>query len=321
MIIPTRNRSNSCRDTVTALFHQTLAPSEYEIIIVDDGSNPPFQMSCPQGAPSVRIIRIEGRERSAARNTGAQAALADLVVFLDDDISVSSSFLEAHMMAHREWEGALIVGAVNLPAEMAERPFRRFRAVLETQGTSRPRGVTHVSNFCTAANMSIARRHFLRLGGFDESLVSGEDQDLALRHSEAGTIVFLPEAVGIHRDNTLDVRSYCRRTEWGSEHLVAFCRKHPRFPDNVRRERVNGPIRWGHEPHTHSARKAAKKLAAYPPILDCLFAVTALAERVVPHSRALEKLYHLLLGVHIYRGYRRGADRPTCETSASLGFL
>ena len=167
-----------------------------------------------------------------------------------------------------------------------------------------------MKNFCTAGNMSIARRQFFRLGGFDEGLVSAEDQDLALRHSEAGgAIVFLPEAVGIHRDKAMEVRSYCRRAEWGGEHLVAFCRKHPAWPDNMSREQVNGPIRWRRQPLGQSARKIAKKLAAYPPALRMLFGVTAVIERVAPESPALERMYRVLLGVHIYRGYRRGATR------------
>jgi GT2 family glycosyltransferase len=322
VIIPTKNRPKACRDTVTALFHQTLASSEYEIVVVDDGSNPPVRMSWPQDEPACKIVRLDGRERSAARNVGAEAATADVILFLDDDISVGSSFLETHVMAHREWERALIVGAVDLPSRTLERPFARFRQALEKQGVPRQRGITLVKNFCTAGNMSIARRQFFQLGGFDEALVSAEDQDLGLRHSEAGgAIVFLPEAVAIHRDKAMEVRSYCRRTEWGSEHLVAFCRKHPTWPDNMTREQVNGPIRWRHEPLGQSARKVARKLAACPPVLQMLFEVTAVIERVAPESLVLERLYRLLLGVHIYRGYRRGAARWAAgETPVSSAF-
>ncbi len=322
VIIPTKNRPNACRDTVTALCYQTLVPSEYEIVVVDDGSNPPVRMSWPQNGPAVRVVRLDGRERSAARNVGAEAATADLILFLDDDMSVDSNFLETHVKAHREWEGALIVGAVDLPPGTSKRPFGRFRQALERQGIPRQRGVAYSKNFCTAQNMSIARRQFFRLGGFDEALVSAEDQDLALRHSEAGgAIVFLPEAVGIHRDKAMEVRSYCRRVEWGSEHLVAFCRKHPAWPDNMSREQVNGPIQWRHEPLGQSARKVVKKLAACPPALQTILGVTAAIERVAPGSRVLERLYRLLLGVHIYRGYRRGATRWAAgETPLSSAF-
>ena len=308
VIIPTKDRPQACRDTVAALRDQTLPASKYEIVVVDDGSRPSSESSWMQDRAKCRLVRLGGRERSAARNVGAQVANADLLVFLDDDITVGSDFLAAHLAAHREWEGALVVGAIDLHEAALKRPFARFRQALERRAIPSQRGVTCAKNSCTAGNMSMARRQFLRLGGFDEALISAEDQDLALRHSEAGgAIVFLPEAVGIHRDDALDVRSYCRRVEWGSRHIVAFCRKHPAWPDNIVREQVNGPVRWGREPMAQSARKLGKRLAELRPILALLFAATAVVERVVPGSPVLERIYRMLLGVHIYRGYRDGA--------------
>jgi hypothetical protein len=97
--------------------------------------------------------------------------------------------------------------------------------------------------------------------------------------------------------------------EWGSRHLVAFCRKHPAWPDNIAREQVNGPLRWAREPMAQSVRKLGKRLAGPRPILELLFAAAAVVERVRPRSPVLERIYRVLLGVHIYRGYRYGASR------------
>lgn len=318
VVVPARNRPGPLAETLVTLRAQELPQDAYEIVVVDDGSEPALT-SVPAG---VRLERLDGRERSAARNAGAQVATGELLVFLDDDITVSSGFLGAHLAAHREWRGALAVGAIDLPEYALREPFGRFRQALERTGIPSQRGITRLRNFCTAANMSIARRQFLRLGGFDETLVSAEDQDLALRHSKAGgTIVFLPEAVGIHRDEAMDVRSYCRRAEWGSGRLVAFCRKHPAWPENMVRERVNGPVRWGREALGQSARKVAKKLVAVRPVLEMLFQVTAMIERVAPESSVLERMYRVLLGVHIYRGYRSGAIRSVSSKPAVVSGL
>ena len=322
VVIPTKDRPQACQETVLAVRNQTLPRSEYEIVIVDDGSRAPRGSVSLGDWPECTVVRLGGRERSSARNAGAKVAAGEFLVFLDDDITVGPDFLEAHLAGHRAWRSALIVGAIHLPETALTRPFGRFRQALEKRGIPPQRGVTRARNFCTAANMSIARRQFLQMGGFDETLVSAEDQDLALRHSEAeGTIVFLPEALGIHRDEALEVRSYCSRVEWGSEHLVAFCRKHPAWPDNVSREQVNGPIRWRQEPTGESARKVAKKILACPPTVQFLFGVTAFIERVAPKSRMLDRVYRLLLGVHIYRGYRRGATRWAAgETALNSAF-
>ena len=68
-----------------------------------------------------------------------------------------------------------------------------------------------------------------------------------------------------------------------------------------------GPV--GREPLAQSARKLGKRLAGLRPILALLFAATALVERVAPGSPVLERIYRVLLGAHIYRGYRHGASR------------
>jgi GT2 family glycosyltransferase len=318
VIIPTRNRPRHLVETLAMLRVQKLEEEAYEVIVVDDGSKPPVGAS----AAGVHLVRLEGRERSAARNAGAAVASGEVLVFLDDDIVVGPGFLEAHLSAHREWPGALAVGRIDLPEGALARPFARFRQALERQALPPARGIAHARNFCTAGNMSIARRQFLELEGFDEMLVSAEDQDLALRHSEAGgAIVFLPEAVGIHRDEAMDVRSYCRRAEWGSEHMVAFCRKHPAWPENIARKRANGPILWDREPMVRIARKLGKRLAGFRPIMELLFGAAAVLERVAPGSAALDRTYRALLGVHLYRGYRSGASRSMTRRAAARSGL
>ena len=310
VVIASRGRPEALAETLRGLRGQAVPASDFEIIVVDDGSVPPLCLQDLEGGVRLCVLRLDGRERSAARNAGARAAVGGILVFVDDDITVGPEFLDAHLLSQRDWPGVLAVGSISLPDETLGRPFVHFRRRLERLGIPRRRGRTDARNFCTAANMSIARDRFLELGGFDEELVSAEDQDFALRHSDrGGVIVFLPEAAVIHRDAALDITRYCRRAEWGSEHMVAFCRKHPAWPDNIAREKVNGPPRWGREPMAQSVVKVGKRLAGLRPILDLLFGAAAVVERVAPRSPLLERMYRVLLGVHIYRGYRHGASR------------
>jgi glycosyltransferase involved in cell wall biosynthesis len=287
-----------------------LAARDYEIVIVDDGSSPAIRPECSENGLPCILIRLEGRERSAARNVGAQAAHGAFVVFVDDDMSVATDFLEAHLAAQTEWPDAIVVGSIRLPKAVLERPFGRFRQALEMQGVPQSRGISCAGNFCTAANMSMSRKRFRELGGFDETLVTAEDQDLALRHSQrSGSIAFAPEAAAVHRDEAVDVRGYCRRSEWGSERIVAFCGRHREWPDNIERDRVNGPTRWRHEPLHRAARKVLKRVIATPAVVETLFVAASILERTAPDSRVLERIYRLLLGAHVFRGYRRGLAR------------
>ena len=310
VIIPTHNRANELADTLACLKRQSLAAAEYEIIVVDDRSSPAVRLSESNESPSCTLVRLEGVERSAARNAGAAAAKGRFIVFVDDDISVGTDFLEFHLRAHSEWPDALVVGQVRLPNNFLVTPFGRFRQKLEQCGIPQTRGLKTRRNLCTAANMSVPRDLFHRLGGFDSLLASGEDQDFAFRHTgRGGKIVYIPEAEAIHNDNALDIGSYCRRAEWGAEHMLPFCQRYPDWADNVERERVNGPIRWGREPIAQSSRKLLKLGLTINPVLATLFVVASILERTAPDSFALDRVYRLLLGAHILRGYRKGRKR------------
>jgi hypothetical protein len=162
--------------------------------------------------------------------------------------------------------------------------------------------------------MAIPRHQFLTLGGFDSELASGEDQDLALRHSASGRrIVFVPGAAAVHRDRAMDVRGYCRRHEWGAEQLLPFCRRYPEWPDNVIRAQVNG-LAGPADGAVGRLRKGMKSLLAGPAVTEILFVACSYLERTAPDSRLLDKLYHVLLGTHIFRGYRRGIARSQQAT-------
>lgn len=324
VIVPTHNRPEKLAQTLACLSNQTLGSADYEIVVVDDGSFPPVTLPLNVDGPSCICVRLEGRERSAARNQGAAVARGELLVFVDDDMSVGPDFLAAHMRAHCEWPGVLTVGAVYLTDAALATAFGCFRQKLEQRGLPLSRDLTSMRNFCTAQNMSISRSGFRELGGFDEAIVSSEDQDLALRHTAlGGQIAFLPEAEAIHNDSALDIRSYCRRAEWGAEHMVPFCKRYPDWRDNIERERVNGFAGLLREPLSESIRKLVKRAVLVKPIQTGLFFVATMLERAAPGRLALDRVYRLLLGGHIFRGYRKGliryADTSTWNQNAAVG--
>jgi glycosyltransferase involved in cell wall biosynthesis len=306
IIIPTHNRLEKLRQTVEKLRSQDFPNEDYEIVVVDDGSDPPITFEKDfTVSPKVSIVRLEGEERSVARNTGGRQAMGELLIFVDDDISTEKDFVEAHWQAHQEFPEALAIGEILLPEDSQKTPFGRFRQRLEQTGIPRQRGLVAEKNFCTAQNMSITKKNFFALKGFVEDMVSSEDQEFAMRHTaQGGQIIFLPEAMAIHRDNALDIRGYCRRNEWGSRLMLPFYERYPDFSPNIDRERINGLTKWGKEPFQQSLRKSIKSLIAAKLSVAVLFKVADVLEKVAPHSSVLDKTYRLLLGAHIFRGYR-----------------
>jgi GT2 family glycosyltransferase len=316
VIIPTRNRPGRLSQTLRALNGQDVPAHYYETIVVDDGSMPPVVVPETGSGPRQRVVRLEGSERSASRNAGAAVARGKVLVFIDDDITVARDFIYSHLYAHRKWPEALVVGSIKLPAEAMAKPFAKFRQTIDDASIPRIPGRAQGRNLCAAGNMSISRDLFHEIGGFDPNLVSGEDQDFALRHTALGRkIVFWPRARAVHEDNALDIRSYCRRAEWGSKHLVPFCRRHPNWPDNIERERVNSHLCWSRDPISLTLRKLIKGILALPPFREALFLTTSVLERTAPGSSTLDLMYRVLLGVHIRRGYREGVARYDSQLS------
>lgn len=306
VIIPTFNRQERLNQTLGFLCDQSLASSEYELIVVDDGSTPPVVLPPRVDGPATRLLRFdEILERCVARNKGAEIACGEILVFLDDDLQVGRDFLEAHRKAHAEWPGALVAGGTILPPEALDHPFVRFRQQLEAQEMPTKRGPA--SGAAAAGNLSMRRDLYLAMGGFDTGMVGIEDQDFAHRHVAAGgIIVFVPEAEAIHWDHALTIRPYCRRTEFAAECMVPLVRRYPDWPVNRHRDEVNGPLHWGRESLGRSLTKVLKSVLALPPFLTFLYGTTWLLERLLPQSRILTKSYQLMMGISLQRGYRKG---------------
>jgi hypothetical protein len=223
---------------------------------------------------------------------------------------VQPDFLEHHLAAHNEWDNLMAIGKIILPPEKLVEPGIRFRQNIEIMGIPDKRTLVTQPNFGSAANMSIKKDHYLKLGGFDPAMAGIEDQDFSMRHSKnGGKIAYLPEAVAIHNDDWLDFLSFCQRQERGMEWTVAFSRRYPEWGDTKVREAVNGRLNLGREPLSISAKKVLKSVLGTSLGLKGLSAAINGAEKYVPRDGILKPLYNLTLGVHIQKGYRRGIEK------------
>ncbi|MEL6944073.1 MAG: hypothetical protein AAFO82_15540 [Bacteroidota bacterium] len=75
----------------------------------------------------------------------------------------------------------------------------------------------------TAANMSISRKLFFDLEGFDERLTDAEDYDLAVRAYERGIQIFYDHTAFAWHDDFVTAKSYFkRRQEYKKAHDILF---------------------------------------------------------------------------------------------------
>ena len=116
VVVPTYRRPQALERTLRALVSER-PPVPLEIVVSDDGSPEPegaqvaaaverlagtLSETPSAGDPPVRIrlVRQENAGPAAARNHGARATSAPLLVFLDDDCAPAPGFLAYHLAAH-----------------------------------------------------------------------------------------------------------------------------------------------------------------------------------------------------------------------------
>lgn len=223
-----------------ALGEQTIR-SSMEVIVVDDGSTD--ATSEVAGWHGALVIRHpDNRGVSAARNSGVQAASAPVVAFLDDDCEPEPRWAEQLLAGYGE-DDVVAAGGPLLPAgepglllsyltrhnplEPQELDLAtsssvgyRLRAYLRRQWAAPRRSARRDVLSFAGANMSVRRQEFLEIGGFDERIRFGsEDEDLCWRLRlafPARRLVYLPGARTRHhftpslRDTLRRRRAYGR---------------------------------------------------------------------------------------------------------------
>jgi len=96
VVIPIYNCQFPVKKILGYVFDQSY--KDVEVIIVDDGSNPPVSLPSEFGA-KVRLISQENMGAPAARNRGAYQAKGDYIIFWDADIMPKKTFLQALVQA------------------------------------------------------------------------------------------------------------------------------------------------------------------------------------------------------------------------------
>lgn len=195
VVIPTYNRKPILEKCLRALEHQQF--SEYEIVVVDDGSTDgtvEWLRSHPADFPHVRLFCRDHQGAAAARNYGVEQAKGDTIVFIDSDLVVTDVFLRSHVEA-----------LVQAQQELGDCCFTYGR-VINTANfddpTSEPYKLTDFSAaYFATGNVAIARHWLIEAGLFDTGFkqYGWEDLELGVRLKNLGLkLIKCPEAVGYH---------------------------------------------------------------------------------------------------------------------------
>jgi GT2 family glycosyltransferase len=323
IIITTYNRREALMQTLEALAHQTVSPDQYEIIVVDDGSTDDTYekvtaMSVHCGLNCFRHQKNLGI--SAGRNLAIRNAKGRYLILVSDDLLVPENFIASHLDTLERFPGWWVVGAFKQLESLIETPFGRYLNQ-EEKSYERMRVESQVGEglwemiWPTARNLSLPRSDLEQTGLFDEQFRhSCEDQDLTHRAREVG-IRFLYNAsiTCLHNDQAGDLKRCCKQQQRFAEQTVAFCDKYPAIHGDSELARVNGLIS-----NRDSVPAIAKKLGKW--VLSrglptkSFEGMISFSEWLALPDALLFRMYRLLIGLYIFRGWRDGLRLRTART-------
>src|SRR3990167_5976334 len=226
IIIPTRNERRNIERLLTSIAADPHPPRE--VIIVDNHSTDKtreiarktWNQHLPKKLKSYLLksnklmILSKGPERSQQKNAGAQKAKGSHLLFLDADMEVEPGFFtELASLVTKKVQAAVI------PEHPIGSDFWSKAIALER--------TCYQGNELLEAPRFIEKRVFQAVGGYDPSLIAGEDWDLDERLQKQGVEIVHTTHPLLHHE----VRGFLpnlKRKWYYTEHIGRYAAAHPR---------------------------------------------------------------------------------------------
>jgi glycosyltransferase involved in cell wall biosynthesis len=210
VIVPTKNSAATLEACLKSIKAQAYCP--IELIVVDNHSSDATQEIAKQFTDKVFV---KGPERSAQRNYGAARSSGQYLLMVDSDMELNRKVVKA---CSDELLGDPAVRSVIIPEESFGVGFWSQCKQLER-------------SFYIGVPWIEAARFFRKVayeavGGYNETLVSGEDWDLSKRIEEIGKITRICEVIR-HNEGRVSLWKAVKKKYYYARHAKAYLARNP----------------------------------------------------------------------------------------------
>ncbi|MBL8860560.1 MAG: glycosyltransferase [Planctomycetes bacterium] len=217
VVVPTYGRPETLARLLAAIDGQTLAPERFEVVVVDDGTEPPIALDPGRHAYALRLLRQSNAGPGAARNLAFEHARAPLVLILNDDAVPAPGLFAGHLAAQASAPPrTAILGAFPFTARSLRSPFVRLLAqtsLLFDYVRMKDRQLYGWQCFWTC-NISLPLAVLRQVGGFDGARFREaicEDVELGYRLEQLGWRVQYRADLVCEHEHVVTPRAYFRR--------------------------------------------------------------------------------------------------------------
>ncbi|WP_298555153.1 glycosyltransferase family 2 protein [uncultured Algibacter sp.] len=195
VIIPLYNKEEQIEHTIKHVLKQSF--SDFEIIIVNDGSTDKSLEKVESISDSrINIYSQENAGASSARNFGISKANGKYMALLDADDVWYPNHLEEHYKSISAFTDADLfcnAYALKLSKSHIENATYNIKPKEKPQIIEDYFRASTIHPIGWTSAIVINKKAFVKIGGFNSTIISGQDLDLLIRFGLEKTIVFNPK--------------------------------------------------------------------------------------------------------------------------------
>ncbi len=242
IIVPTYNRPERLTKCIQSLTQLEYLHDDFEVIVVDDGSNTPLDNVVAVFTTQINltIIRQANSGPAAARNTGAKHAIGKYLLFTDDDCAIAPNYLTKLKTSLDTTPNAMI-GGRTLNA-LADNLYSTASQILIDYLYEYYNTNSQQPNFFASNNFALPADIFHTLGGFDTKfpLAAGEDREFCDRFLHHGyKMVYVPEVQVYHAHELSLMKFWRQHFNYGCGAFQFHSRRAFRTHDEIKVEPIS----------------------------------------------------------------------------------